>query len=82
MIEIRKGTLADVSRVAGIYEHILDKEETGLSVTGWIRGVYPTEQTAREAAEAGELFVLLSDGTVAAAAKINRIQVPEYRDAD
>ena len=82
MIEIRKGTLEDVSQVAGIYEHILDKEEAGLSVTGWIRGVYPTEQTAREAAEAKELFVLLSDGTVAAAAKINRIQVPEYRDAD
>lgn len=44
MIEIRKGTLEDVSQVAGIYEHILDKEEAGLSVTGWIRGVYPTEQ--------------------------------------
>ena len=38
MIEIRKGTLEDVSQVAGIYEHILDKEEAGLSVTGWIRG--------------------------------------------
>ena len=80
MIEIRKGTLEDVSQVAGIYEHILDKEEAGLSVTGWIRGVYPTEQTAREAAEAKELFVLLSDGTVAAAAKINRILPLQERD--
>ena len=82
MIEIRKGTLADVPRAAEIYEHILDKEEAGMTATGWIRGVYPTEETAREAAEAGELFVLSEKGTRAAVARINLIQAPGYEGAD
>ncbi len=81
MIEIRRGTLEDILPVARIYEHILDKEEQGEGTTGWIRGVYPTEQTARDALETGELFVLLEDGIVVAAAKINKIQVPEYANA-
>lgn len=81
MIEIRKGIPGDIPRVAEIYERILDMEEEGSGATGWVRGVYPTERTAGEAVEAGELFVLLADGVVAAAARINQIQVPEYADA-
>ena len=34
-----------------------------------------------DALDAGDLFVLESDGVVAAAAKINQIQVPEYANA-
>lgn len=45
---------------------------------GWVRGVYPTESTAREALEAGELFVLTEDGILTAAARINRVQAPAY----
>ena len=78
---IRKGTLEDLAQVAEIYHHILEREEQGLTSIGWVRGVYPTEETAREALEAGELFVLIQEGVVAAAAKINQEQVPEYRDA-
>ncbi|MCI8374160.1 MAG: GNAT family N-acetyltransferase [Lachnospiraceae bacterium] len=81
MMEIRKGSLADIPQIVRIYEHILDEEEQGSAVTGWIRGVYPTEQTALEALEAKELFVLQTDGTVAVAARINQVQVPEYAHA-
>lgn len=75
---IRKGVPRDIPLVAEIYDRILAQEEKGQAVIGWVRGVYPTEQTARDALEAGELFVLVREGTVAAAAKINRVQVPEY----
>ena len=82
MSAIRKGTGEDISQIERIYDHLLTEEENGRAVIGWVRGVYPTRETALAALEAGELFVLtLEDGTVAAAARINRIQVPEYANA-
>ena len=75
---IRKAAWADLSAVMDIYRHILDREEAGLGCTGWLRGVYPTEQTARAALEAGELYVGECDDRVAAAARINHAQVPQY----
>jgi len=78
---IRKALPADIPPVAGIYDRVHTEEECGRAIIGWVRGIYPTEETARQALEAGELFVLERDGAVAAAAKINQIQVPEYADA-
>ena len=78
---IRKGTLADIPRIAAIYDHILAEEENGRAVIGWVRGVYPTGQTALDSLNAGTLFVLERDGIVAAAAKIDQNQVPEYINA-
>ena len=81
MREIRRGTLGDIPGVAAIYDRVLTEEEAGRASVGWVRGVYPTEATAREALEAGELFVLEEDGQLAAAARINCVQVPVYRQA-
>ena len=60
--------------------HIHDNEESGRSIVGWIRGVYPTADTARAALEADDLFVMEENGAVVAAARINKIQVPVYAD--
>lgn len=78
MREIRKGTPGDIPAVAAVYDRILKEEEAGRTSVGWVRGVYPTESTAREALEAGELFVMKEDGVLTAAARINRTQVPVY----
>ena len=75
---IRKATPADIPAIAAIYSRIHDAEEAGRLTTGWLRGVYPTEATARAALAAGDLFVLEDDGIVIAAARINREQVPVY----
>lgn len=75
---IRPARRDDISGVVRIYEAILDREGSGASRTGWQRGVYPTEATALGALKKGELFVLDEGGHIAAAAKINREQVPEY----
>ncbi|MDO4866456.1 MAG: GNAT family N-acetyltransferase [Clostridia bacterium] len=75
---IRLATAADIPAVAAIYERIHDAEAAGKLTTGWLRGIYPTERTARTALEAGDLFVLEDDGQIAAAARINREQVPVY----
>ena len=78
---IRKGTLEDIPQIAAIYDKLHTEEEEGRAVIGWIRGVYPTEQTALDSLNAGTLFVLEEDGVVMAAAKIDQNQVPEYANA-
>lgn len=75
---IRKAVPGDIPAVAAIYERIHDREEAGAGTTGWKRGVYPTEATAREALAADALFVDERGGKIAAAARIDQTQVPEY----
>ena len=77
-MDIRKATMADIPAVADIYDALLDREEQGLLTTGWTRGVYPTEQTARDALAAGTLYVLEDGGRVTAAAKIDGHQMSQY----
>ncbi len=75
---IRNATERDIPAVAAIYERIHDAEAAGRLTTGWLRGVYPTEETARAALMAGDLFVLEEGGTIVASARINRQQVDVY----
>ena len=74
---IRKAAPGDIPAVAALYERIHDREEAGARTTGWKRGVYPTEATAREALLAGELFVDEREGQIVAAARVDQAQVPE-----
>ena len=79
---IRKATDHDIAAIAGIYARIHEAEAAGRLSTGWLKDVYPTEATARAALDAGDLFVLEDGGHVVAAARINRIQVPDYALVD
>ncbi len=80
-MEVRKAKKSDIDSIEAIYERIHDSEEKGAATIGWIRGVYPTRKTAEDALNRDDLFVIEDDGKVAAAAIINQIQVPEYKDA-
>ncbi len=75
---IRLATESDLPAVTAIYEGILDEQDAGRAFVGWIRGIYPTEATARTAFDLGELFVLEENGQVLASARINREQMPAY----
>lgn len=77
----RKATRKDIDRISEIYDEIHDAEEAGLVTIGWIRKIYPTRKTAEAAVVAGDMFVEENDGTVVAAARINKEQVSEYADA-
>ncbi len=77
---IRKAVEQDLDSIEKIYNRIHDREEEGESSIGWVRGVYPTGETARKAMELGELFVESDCGEITAAAIINQKQVPEYAD--
>lgn len=81
-ITIRKARETDIPAIAGIYDRILAKEEAGQATIGWARGVYPTESFANKALAARDLFVLEDGGKICATARINQVQVPEYRNAD
>ncbi len=78
---IRKATKNDIDSIEKIYEANHTAEERGLAVIGWIRNIYPTRKTAEDGLARGDLFVLEDEGTIAAAAVINQIQVEEYRYA-
>ena len=78
----RKAVEADISAVAQIFERVVDAQDRGELTVGWERGVYPTETTARAALERQDLFVgQAENGSLAATAVINQLQVDVYRDA-
>ena len=77
---IRKAMKKDVDAIALIYEHIIEEEEKGLCSTGWIRGVYPTRDTAVTGLEKDDLFVMEEDKEIVAAMRLNKEQVPEYKN--
>lgn len=78
---IRKATMEDVEAISRIYEDIHTEEEAGRMTIGWIRGVYPTKETAVTSINKDEMYVEELDGVVTACARINDEQVPEYADA-
>jgi GNAT superfamily N-acetyltransferase len=77
---IRKAESKDIDAVALIFGHIIDEEEKGNCTTGWQRGLYPTRNTAVEALKNGDLFVMEEDGEIVAAMRLNKEQVPEYKN--
>ena len=76
---IRPAIAADLPAIAGIYEEILSAEDARpASYTNWMRGKYPTLDTARGALEAGTLWTAEEDGEIYGAAILNGVQLPEY----
>lgn len=75
---IRKAVEADIPAVAAIYDKLHTEEENGRATIGWIRGVYPTEATARQALAREDLFVQEEGGHIVGAAIINQTQVDAY----
>ena len=77
----RRAEIRDVERISEIYDALHSREEAGRACIGWVRGVYPTRQTAAAALARGDLFVEEAEGRVVGAAIINRVQVDVYEDA-
>lgn len=77
---IRQATQWDIPAVAEIYSQLHTQEELGRTTIGWIRGVYPTGETARQAQCRGELYVQ-EDGMIVGAAIFNQCQGDAYQKA-
>lgn len=79
---LRPAAEQDIPAIARIFDELIDEEECGNITTGWIRGVYPTVQTAEDGVRSGEMVVAEDDGSVCAAARINKEQVAQYAEIE
>ena len=78
---IRKATPADLNAVDRLYGEIHDAKEAGLIPVIWRRGIYPSHETALEALERNDLFVLEAGGRIVGSAVINQVQDGVYAGA-
>lgn len=78
---IRKATEQDIDAIERIYEDIHTQNERGLLTTGWVRGVYPTRETALTGVKCGDAFVMEEAGRIVAAARINSEQERAWQAA-
>lgn len=77
-MEIRRADQRDMPAVEALYDQIHTVEESGLTATGWRRGIYPTRATAQEALARGDLFAGERDGRIVGAAILNGVQGSVY----
>ena len=78
---IRRALETDLSAVADIYSEVLSADESRPhSYTNWQRGKYPTRVHARQALDAGTLYVGEENGFLWGVVNLNSIQLPEYDD--
>ncbi len=75
---IRKATKDDIKNIAVLYNDVIDAN----TQVGWVKGIYPNEQTAEIAVNNVEMFVIEADGKIAASAIINQKQAPVYNECD
>lgn len=77
---IRKAEDSDLAGVVAGYLERMEYELIHGAFTLWKIGVYPTLDTAREAFQAGTLYLLEEDGAICASMILNETQSPEYAD--
>lgn len=77
---IRVAVKDDLASVSAIYKKIHRYEALGKLHTGWLDGIYPTEETATAAYERNDLFVCSSNGKIVACAIINKLQADVYSE--
>ncbi len=78
---IRKATRNDLDAVDRLYNELIDAKEAGLIPVIWRRGIYPSRETALEALEREDLFVMEKSGRIIGSAVINQIQDDVYAGA-
>ena len=79
---IRKANIKDISAIANIYDEICDAQDEGKLAVSWIKGIYPTEDTAMAALKRDDIFIIEEDGTIVGTGIINQKQMDAYYGAD
>ena len=82
MLQFRKATKQDITRIEEIYLENHTAEEQGNAVIGWNRNIYPIRQTAEEALSRGDLYVCEDETGVMGTAIINQEQVDVYEQGN
>jgi hypothetical protein len=83
VMSIRKATSEDIPAIAGLYDEIHAREEAGETTTGWLRDLYPVQQTAADSVKRGDMFVQEdAEGHILGTGIINQVQVDVYSDGN
>ena len=64
-----------------IYDEICDAQDEGKLAVSWIKGIYPTEDTAMAALKRDDLFVIEEDSKIIGTGIINQKQMDAYYGA-
>jgi ribosomal protein S18 acetylase RimI-like enzyme len=80
---IRKAVMSDAAGIVETYEELFQwNEDNGVFMT-WIRGIYPTMDTARSAISAGTMYVNVDDdGSIIGSVVLDHDQPDEYASVD
>ena len=78
---IRKAEMADLEKVVCLYEELHDAQEAGKICTNWIRGIYPSRETALAALKRDDLFVMEENSRIIGSGIINQVQLGIYDGA-
>lgn len=62
---IKKGTVNDIDELEILYDDLNDYLEIGTNYPGWIKGIYPTRDTAINGIKNSNLFVLKINNKIA-----------------
>lgn len=81
-MKIRKANANDIDDVERIYHAIHLAEKAGEAHVGWEAGVYPVRQTAEDALNRDDLFVLDAADIIIGSGIINQNQVDVYANAN
>ena len=76
---IRLANSNDVVAIAATYDQLFQHERQHGSTSNWQQGVYPSADSAKQAVQAGEMYVLEQQGEIVASMVLNRNQASEYR---
>ena len=82
MCKFRQATIKDLKDITKIYSDIHTLEENGILNIGWVRGVYPTRETAEASIKRNDMFVAEVDEKIVGAAIINKNQVDSYKNGE
>lgn len=63
---IEKGTTKDIDELEKLYDDLNEYLESNINYPGWIKGIYPTRQTAIDGIDNDNLFILRIDNEIAA----------------
>ena len=81
-MEIRKGTINDISQIDNVYNELTDYLECHINYPGWKKGVYPTYEDAKQGIDEDSLFVAIEDGIVVGTFILRHKPEEAYKLAD
>ena len=75
---IRIANKNDIDEINELYEEVIGLREKGIAPILWTRGIYPTREYVERMVNAGEMYVLVEEGKIAAAAIYNQVETDAY----